>query len=33
MIDLYYWTTPHGDKITMFLDEVGLPGDSLVDTC
>ena len=24
-IDLYYWTTPNGHKITMFLEEVGLP--------
>ena len=21
MIDLYYWTTPNGHKITMFLEE------------
>jgi GSH-dependent disulfide-bond oxidoreductase len=25
MIDLYYWTTPNGHKITMFLEEVALP--------
>jgi len=25
MIDLYYWTTPNGHKMTMFLEEVGLP--------
>lgn len=25
MIDLYYWTTPNGHKITMFLEESGLP--------
>lgn len=25
MIDLYYWTTPNGHKITMFLEEAGLP--------
>jgi GSH-dependent disulfide-bond oxidoreductase len=25
MIDLYYWTTPNGNKITIFLEEVGLP--------
>nr|WP_263975485.1 glutathione S-transferase N-terminal domain-containing protein [Leptolyngbya sp. 7M] len=25
MIDLYYWTTPNGHKITLFLEEVGLP--------
>jgi GST-like protein len=25
VIDLYYWTTPNGHKITMFLEEVGLP--------
>lgn len=25
MIELYYWTTPNGHKITMFLEEVGLP--------
>ncbi|MFH7028338.1 MAG: glutathione binding-like protein [Heteroscytonema crispum UTEX LB 1556] len=24
MIELYYWTTPNGHKITMFLEEVGL---------
>ncbi|BBD64714.1 glutathione S-transferase domain-containing protein [Nostoc commune NIES-4072] len=24
MIDLYYWTTPNGHKITIFLEEVGL---------
>jgi GSH-dependent disulfide-bond oxidoreductase len=25
MIDLHYWTTPNGHKITIFLEEVGLP--------
>src|SRR5580698_380621 len=25
MIDLYYWTTPNGHKMTMFLEEAGLP--------
>jgi GSH-dependent disulfide-bond oxidoreductase len=25
MIDLYYWTTPNGHKITLFLEEVRLP--------
>ena len=25
MIDLYYWTTPNGHKITMVLEEAGLP--------
>ena len=25
MIDLYYWTTPNGHKITMFLEESRLP--------
>lgn len=25
MIELYYWTTPNGHKITMFLEEVELP--------
>jgi GSH-dependent disulfide-bond oxidoreductase len=25
MIDLYYWTTPNGHKITVFLEETGLP--------
>ena len=25
MIDLYYWTTPNGHKITLFLEEAGLP--------
>ena len=25
MIDLYYWTTPNGHKIAIFLEEAGLP--------
>lgn len=25
MIDLYYWTTPNGHKLTLFLEESGLP--------
>lgn len=25
MIDFYYWTTPNGHKITLFLEESGLP--------
>ena len=25
MIELYYWTTPNGHKITMFLEEVSVP--------
>jgi GST-like protein len=25
MIDLYYWATPNGQKITIFLEESGLP--------
>ncbi len=25
MIDLYYWPTPNGHKVTMFLEETGLP--------
>lgn len=25
MLDLYYWTTPNGHKITMFLEETALP--------
>ena len=25
MIDLYYWTTPNGHKITLCLEEMGLP--------
>jgi len=25
MIELYYWTTPNGHKITMFLEEVAIP--------
>jgi GST-like protein len=25
VIDLYYWTTPNGHKIAMFLEEAGLP--------
>jgi GST-like protein len=24
MIDLYYWPTPNGHKITIFLEETGL---------
>ena len=27
MLDLYYWTTPNGHKITMFLEETGIPYD------
>ena len=25
MIELYYWTTPNGHKITIFLEEAGTP--------
>ena len=25
MIDVHYWTTPNGHKVTMFLEETGLP--------
>ena len=25
MIDLHYWPTPNGHKITIFLEEAGLP--------
>ena len=25
MIDLYYWSTPNGHKLTIFLEETGLP--------
>ena len=25
MIDLYYWTTPNGHKVTIFLEETGVP--------
>ncbi len=25
MLDLYYWPTPNGHKITIFLEETGLP--------
>ena len=25
MIELYYWTTPNGHKVTIFLEETGLP--------
>ena len=25
MIDLYYWTTPNGHKVTIMLEELGLP--------
>jgi GST-like protein len=24
MIDLYYWTTPNGHKITIYLEETGV---------
>jgi len=24
MIELYYWPTPNGHKVTMFLEEAGL---------
>ena len=24
MIDLHYWTTPNGHKVTIFLEETGL---------
>ncbi len=27
MIDLYYWPTPNGHKITLYLEEAGLPYD------
>ena len=26
-IELYYWPTPNGHKITIFLEEAGLPYD------
>lgn len=29
MIALYYWTTPNGHKITLFLEETGLPYEIL----
>jgi GST-like protein len=25
MIDLYYWPTPNGHKITLFLEETAMP--------
>ncbi|HEY8129303.1 MAG TPA: glutathione S-transferase family protein, partial [Hyphomicrobium sp.] len=25
MIELYYWTTPNGHKVTIFLEEAGVP--------
>ncbi len=25
MIDVYYWPTPNGKKVTIFLEEAGLP--------
>ena len=25
MIELYYWPTPNGHKVTVLLEEVGLP--------
>ena len=31
MIDLYYWTTPNGHKITIFLEETGLPYNDQAD--
>ncbi|BAY09972.1 glutathione binding-like protein [Calothrix sp. NIES-2098] len=29
MIDLYYWPTPNGNKITIFLEEVGIPYNTI----
>ena len=29
MIDLYYWTTPNGHKLTIFLEEAGLAYSTL----
>ena len=29
MIDLYYWGTPNGHKITIALEEMGLVNDSV----
>jgi GSH-dependent disulfide-bond oxidoreductase len=28
MIGLYYWTTPNGHKVTIFLEEAGVPDRS-----
>ena len=25
MIELYYWPTPNGHKVTLFLEETGIP--------
>ena len=25
MIDLYYWPTPNGKKVTILLEELGMP--------
>ena len=33
MIDVYYWTTPNGHKIIIFLEEAGLPIPSSRSTC
>ena len=32
MIDVYYWTTPNGHKVTIFLEETGLPYNCLLYT-
>jgi GST-like protein len=32
MIALYYWTTPNGHKITLFLEEAGLPYEMMQDS-
>ncbi len=28
MIDVYYWPTPNGKKVTIFLEEAGVPTKS-----
>ena len=33
MIDLHYWPTPNGHKITLFLEETGLPYVHLSRIC
>lgn len=33
MIDLYYWPTPNGHKITMFLEEAGQKHPVRADIC
>ncbi len=31
MIDFYFWTTPNGYKVLMFLEETGIPYQTLIN--